>query len=86
MQEATEYYDSVHLRVRFTCLIRDRKGSLGTTTTEYYDEVRLIRDHNGSLNKITIKYYWKNSMNNIIWITCKLFVHHFVLRSEISEI
>ena len=53
--------------------------------TEYYDSIRLIRDHNGLLSKMTIKYHWKNSRNNILWITCKLFVHHFVLRSEISE-
>ena len=53
--------------------------------TEYYDSIRLIRDHNGLLSKMTIKCHWKSSRNNIVWITCKLFVHHFVLRSEISE-
>ena len=68
----TEYCDSVRLS-------RDHNGSLGTMATKYNNSLRLIRDHNESLSRMAIEYYWKNPRNDIVWLICKLFVHHYVL-------
>lgn len=87
MQLATDYHGdhkgSLGTVTTKSCdsvrLIRDHNGSLDTMATEYNDSLRLIRGHNGSLSRMAIEYYWKNSRKNIVWLICKLFVHHFVL-------